>query len=278
MSDIAAATYVAEDHAPDPVRSRGGDPTLPGKLAIWLFLASEIMFFVAVLGAYLIFRSGTPNLFAKHAESLSKVPASINTVILLLSALTMALGVVASQRADAKRAAKFFGLTLLCASAFLGVKLYEYKGKLDHYTFQVVESGQLVVYDAHVHKGADAWSLTHAHRMPVPQTGTFDLHLLSERDVRDGGTPVPDGTTVKTADITNALSYGPWKNVFFSCYFTLTGIHILHVVGGMVPVGALFVHALRGRVLPYHAEYTGLYESFVALVWIAFLFPFLYLI
>src|SRR5207247_8047597 len=40
--------YVPEEHAPDPVISHG-DPTPPGKVAIWLFLASEVMFFIAIL-------------------------------------------------------------------------------------------------------------------------------------------------------------------------------------------------------------------------------------
>ena len=41
--------YVPEEHAPDPVLAHG-DPTPPGKVAIWLFLASEIMLFIGILG------------------------------------------------------------------------------------------------------------------------------------------------------------------------------------------------------------------------------------
>ena len=50
--------YIPEEHAPDPVIGHG-DPTAPGKIAIWLFLASEIMFFIAILGTYIILRSGS---------------------------------------------------------------------------------------------------------------------------------------------------------------------------------------------------------------------------
>ena len=63
--------YVPEEHAPDPVISHG-DPTPPGKVAIWLFLASEVMFFIAILGTYIILRSGSHELFAKFAAVLSK--------------------------------------------------------------------------------------------------------------------------------------------------------------------------------------------------------------
>src|SRR3954463_2945555 len=94
--------YVAEEHAPDPVIGHG-DPTPPGKVAIWLFLASEIMFFIGLLATYIIFRSGSPKIFAEHAAGLSKVLAGINTLVLIFSSLTMALAVDASQKGDRKR-------------------------------------------------------------------------------------------------------------------------------------------------------------------------------
>ena len=94
--------YVPEEHAPDPVIGHG-DPTMPGKIGIWLFLASEIMFFVGILGTYIIYRSGAPQLFAKHGEALSKTLAGINTLVLIFSSLTMALAVDAAQKGDRKR-------------------------------------------------------------------------------------------------------------------------------------------------------------------------------
>src|SRR5262245_21612673 len=63
--------YIPEEHAPDPVIGHG-DPTPPGKVAIWLFLASEVMFFIGLLATYIIFRSGSPRIFAEHASALSK--------------------------------------------------------------------------------------------------------------------------------------------------------------------------------------------------------------
>ena len=72
MSDaVADHGYLPEEHAPDPVYSHG-DPTVPGKVGIWLFLASEIMFFVGILGSYIILRSASPEIFANHAATLSK--------------------------------------------------------------------------------------------------------------------------------------------------------------------------------------------------------------
>ena len=62
--------YVPEEHAPDPVISHG-DPTPPGKVGIWLFLASEIMFFIGILGTYIVIRSGWPHLFETMGATIS---------------------------------------------------------------------------------------------------------------------------------------------------------------------------------------------------------------
>ena len=68
--------------------------------------------------------------------------------------------------------------------------------------------------------------------------------------------------------------------MFFSLYFLMTGLHGLHVIGGMGAIGWLLVGAVRRR---YSAEYftpvdlVGLYWHLVDMIWI-YLFPLLYLI
>jgi len=75
---------------------------------------------------------------------------------------------------------------------------------------------------------------------------------------------------------------GPWHSTFLGIYYTLTGLHGLHIVGGMV-VMAYFLGpgAKMWKTSPEQfanrIEYTGLYWHFVDLVWI-FLFPVLYLL
>ena len=79
-----------------------------------------------------------------------------------------------------------------------------------------------------------------------------------------------------------AKGEGPWHSTFFAIYFTLTGLHGLHIIGGIVVMGYL---AGPGAKLwkrnpdqyANRVEYTGLYWHFVDLVWI-FLFPVLYLL
>src|SRR3954469_467337 len=107
---------------------------MPGKVGIWLFLASEIMFFIGILGTYIIYRSGAPDLFARHGATLSKPLAALNTLVLIFSSLTMALAVDAAQKGDRGRLARWLGLTLLCALTFMGVKTIEYRDKFYHHT------------------------------------------------------------------------------------------------------------------------------------------------
>ncbi len=79
-----------------------------------------------------------------------------------------------------------------------------------------------------------------------------------------------------------AKGEGPWHSTFLAIYFTLTGLHGLHIVGGMI-VMAYFIGPgaklwrANADQFANRIEYTGLYWHFVDLVWI-FLFPVLYLL
>ena len=276
--------YIPEEHAPDPVVGHG-DPTQPGKIGIWLFLASEIMFFIGILGTYIILRSGAPEMFASHAHVLSKAWAGVNTLVLILSSLTVALAVDAAQKGNARRTATMLAATLLCAVGFLVIKYIEYSDKLGdpfghsygHQTLVHTEGGQSFVYDGHVHPhGADEVEVT-GFRIPAPRQG-LNLHTISEHEIKlQSGQKEQQSWTLSKKGLGSALRYGPKKNVFFACYYALTGVHGVHVVGGIIAIGILTIQSFRGKLLPFHVEYTGLYWHFVDLVWI-FLFPLLYLI
>ena len=79
-----------------------------------------------------------------------------------------------------------------------------------------------------------------------------------------------------------SLGIGPHTSVFYAIYFTMTGLHGLHIIGGMV-VMLYFIGpgAKLWKTNPEQftnrIENTGLYWHFVDLVWI-FLFPILYLL
>jgi cytochrome c oxidase subunit 3 len=79
-----------------------------------------------------------------------------------------------------------------------------------------------------------------------------------------------------------AKGEGPWHSTFLAIYFTLTGLHGLHIFGGMVVMAYFLGPGKRMRTtspeqFTNRIEYTGLYWHFVDLVWI-FLFPVLYLL
>ena len=102
-----------------------------GKLGMWLFLASEVMFFSGLIGAYIVLRASLP-VWPHPGEDLSIPLAAFNTFILLSSSMTMALGVAAVGHADVKKLRLFLLLTILMGSAFLCVKGYEYSIKFAH--------------------------------------------------------------------------------------------------------------------------------------------------
>ena len=287
--------YIPEEHAPDPVIGHG-DPTPPGKVAIWLFLASEIMFFVAILGTYIVLRAGSPHLFSEHAAALSKPLAGLNTLVLIFSSLTMALSVDASQKGNRPRLILCLAATLACAVGFMGIKTIEYRTKWFHHTIvaKAADDGKYYIFDGHQKEKNDKELLLEGFRMPLGDNEIGqDVHLVSEKYVVSH----PDGAAgnelteeeiskaeknarefkIPLANINTDVNYFPWKNIFYSCYFTLTGIHGLHVIGGIIPISILLIQAMRKKIQPEATEYVGLYWHFVDLVWI-FLFPLLYLI
>ena len=150
MSDtILNHGYVPEEHAPDPVIGHG-DPTPPGKVAIWLFLASEVMFFIGLLATYIIFRSGSPKLFAESAAILSKPLAGSNTLVLIFSSLTMALAVDARRREQLAHH-RLPGADHPRAFGFMGIKYTEYS-KLTHHTIVAkAKTASPYIYDGHIH-------------------------------------------------------------------------------------------------------------------------------
>src|SRR5688500_5163996 len=103
------------------------------------------MFFIRILGTYIILRSSAPQLFAEHAHTLSKALAGINTLVLIFSSLTMALAVDGAQKGDRNRTVVMLLLTLLCAGGFMGIKAKEYYDKFTHHTMLVKGPGPITV-------------------------------------------------------------------------------------------------------------------------------------
>jgi cytochrome c oxidase subunit 3 len=119
-----------------------GLPLSHGKLAIWLFLVTEIMFFTALIGTYIILRNGTPALFGAnnpnvrwptpHQVHLKEWIGAVNTFVLILSSLTVVLAHYAAHHGRFRQAAQYILATLALGAIFLGIKAYEYNSKFQH--------------------------------------------------------------------------------------------------------------------------------------------------
>ncbi|SHH84337.1 cytochrome c oxidase subunit 3 [Pollutimonas bauzanensis] len=96
------------------------------RLGMWIFLASEIMFFGPIFFAYAVGRYEMPDAFAQAGRSTDIVSGSINTAILLTSSLSIALGLEFARTGARKAACRAFDITVLLALCFLFLKGNEY--------------------------------------------------------------------------------------------------------------------------------------------------------
>lgn len=100
-----------------------------GKLGIWIFLVTEVLFFSGMFTAYAIFRMLRPEVFEGCSQFLNTKLGAINTGVLLFSSLTMAWAVRCSQLEEHKKLTALLAATLGCGMIFLGVKAVEYSHK-----------------------------------------------------------------------------------------------------------------------------------------------------
>jgi cytochrome c oxidase subunit 3 len=100
-------------------------------LGMWVFLVTEVMFFGGLLMAYLIYRIWYPEAWAEGSEELSIALGGFNTVVLITSSLTMALGVRSAQTGAPRATVKWLLITIALGLTFLVVKFFEYKEKWD---------------------------------------------------------------------------------------------------------------------------------------------------
>ena len=197
------ATYTVEERPETGLNN--------SKLGIWVFLASEVMLFGGLFSAYVFLRMAAPaGEFAYWGSKLSIPMATVNTMVLISSSVTVIMSWASLKMKDFEKYKMYMGLTLLCALIFLVIKYFEYTGKFHH--------------------------------------GIY-----------------------------------PSSSTFMAIYFTLTGLHGLHIIGGMIVMGYFWLPAgnKMWHTEPEHftnrIEVAGLYWHFVDLVWI-FLFPVLYLL
>ena len=189
----------------------------PDSMGMWVFIASELLFFGALGVAYAYGRVLWPDGFAAASRHTDVVLGTLNTALLLTSSLCVAL---AAEAPWPRLASRLLACTVLLGLAFLVVKGIEYR-----------------------HEWQEGL-------IPGPAFRLGD------------GKAAPQGA-----------------QLFFAFYFVATGLHALHVVGGMGWLGVLAWGRARGhaRAGSGSLAVAGLYWHFVDVVWIL-LYPSLYLV
>src|SRR5947209_1912283 len=120
----------------DEPKGHMGLPLPNGKLAMWLFLVTEIMFFTGLIGTYLLLRNGQPNRVepwpTPHDVHLVEWVGAFNTFVLICSSLTVVLAHYALGKGNVRRATLYIAVTLALGTLFLVVKGFEYRSKFSH--------------------------------------------------------------------------------------------------------------------------------------------------
>ena len=178
------------------------------KLGIWLFLASEVMLFGALFSTLILLRTGAESWPSGH-EILNVPLATVNTMVLISSSVTMVLAWAALRLNNFGKFRLWLGTTFGCGVIFMIIKAIEYGSKFEHHHY-------------------------------------------------------------------------PSTDNFYATYFTMTGLHGLHVLGGMIMFAYFWgpgskMWKTKPEQFTNRIEVVGLYWHFVDLVWI-FLFPTLYLL
>lgn len=143
----------ASSHAPDHAPGGGHGhlqlsyhPALPltnGKLIIWLFLSTEIMFFAGLIGTYIVLRFGASAWPRPHEVHLSEPIGAFNTFVLICSSVSVVLALEAARADKAALAKQWMIVTLILGSVFLGVKGYEYSAKFSHGIYPVLPQSRV---------------------------------------------------------------------------------------------------------------------------------------
>jgi cytochrome c oxidase subunit 3 len=141
MPGQAAAHADPHAHATD----HGHDPNLQhhfydmdqqleaSTLGMWIFLVTEIMFFGGLFMAYVLYRYWYPDAWAAGSNHLNVLMGAGNTVVLIVSSLTMAMAVRSAMIGSVRKQVGYLIATIIFGSIFLVVKYFEYKEKFDHH-------------------------------------------------------------------------------------------------------------------------------------------------
>ncbi|MBI1966775.1 MAG: heme-copper oxidase subunit III [Gemmatimonadetes bacterium] len=119
------ATATANAMRP-PFPTERGVEAYNTKLGMWVFLASEVMFFTGLIGSYIVLRFGAPGEWARPGIVLNIPVTAFNTFLLICSSVSMVKAYAAIADGNQKMLKVWFLLTILGGAMFVGVQIYEY--------------------------------------------------------------------------------------------------------------------------------------------------------
>lgn len=260
-------------------------------IGMWMFLVQEIMFFGGLFTVYLVFRSRYPMAFVAGSNHLDAFWGGLNTLVLIVSSLTMALAVRSAQLSKRNAQVIFIIVTMIFGATFLGVKAIEYTDKYNHGLIPINGLNKKIPAGTHSEhasfalpfetKVAAAGEGEAAHPNPKGefQIEQKDLNLVTQAQQGNYLTEAEKIGYFSRGEL-DAGKFRDKVRIFFWIYFVMTGLHALHMIIGLGLMAWLLWKAWLGT---YTAEYyapveiSGLYWHFVDIVWI-FLFPLLYLL
>lgn len=109
-----------------PVGREVGAGVYNEKLGMWVFLGSEVMFFTALIGSYIILRVATPGAFAAPGTVLNVPITALNTFLLICSSVTMVKAFAAAHDGKLQAMKGYLAATALIGATFVGVQVFEY--------------------------------------------------------------------------------------------------------------------------------------------------------
>jgi len=125
-------SHDAPEHHHHPIYDYdSGPPVDRAKFAIWLFLATEVMFFTGLIGTYLVLRIGTPT-WPNPENRLAVGITAANTFLLITSSWTMVRALHAIQKGDQGGLLRWLGGTIVGGAIFVSVQVYEYIELIHH--------------------------------------------------------------------------------------------------------------------------------------------------
>jgi cytochrome c oxidase subunit 3 len=219
-------------------------------IGMWVFLLTEILFFGGLFMAYLLYRMWYFEAFAEASRTLVIFWGLLNTAVLIASSFTMAMAVRSAQTNKQAATVNWLILTIVLGCVFLGVKYIEYSDKFEH------------------------------HHVPGPSYVWASEHEGQATNGEHGAAAAPEAAPARHAVTMSPEQLQRTTQIYFSLYFTMTGLHALHMIVGVGLMLVITWMAWKGK---FDAEYytpvemSGLYWHFVDIVWI-FLFPLLYLV